>query len=270
MSRLAKASRKSILTTQPPKPSNWGHHDHTLGEEITSDYLHAAYSVSSTTVSERSSRSEEALEQDFYFTSEVQRGAARLVQHLYDKLKAEDEAESPSRNQLGSIPAPQCSQPSPSMPGLLLARKKKCFRPKAFTELPLETEEEEDLGSLVGEDHGAISPEVYLHQLFEWGRFEDDVILVAFILVERALMKEKRLRAKHLHKLIAGCILLAHKYLNETSYWRFADFGDLTGVKALEVEKIENVLLVQVFDFQLYVNDQEHQEATLRLRSKKY
>ena len=262
MSRLAKASRECILTRQPPKPRQNGH-----GINDDRGAVHQsleAYPLSNLN-SQRSGLTSEEEKAVLYSPSVIQIGAARLVQELFESLKTLDEIEGPSINQLEStLAVPQ--HPQPSMTDFILPPKQKNYLSKISTNIASESPREDSLDALVSEDPGTISLEDYLHRIFEWGKFEDDIALVAFILIRRAVINKRRLRAKHLHKLVAGCILLAHKYLSDDFYWGFAEFGYLSGIKPWRVEKIEEALLFEVFDFQLYISDQELNKATQMLK----
>ena len=206
MSRLAKASRNNILTRQPPKPCDCAHCVEGSVWALTETLQ--ACSAKKSYVFERKRIREEALGELGYSPSKIQKGVARLVQELYNELKVQDEVESPPRNQLEYTSASQ--GPRPSVNQLFLPLKQNLFEVKYSTQLPLGISSEEDFQSLVSKDPDTISLEDYLHRIFEWGQFEDDVALLAYVLIQRALLKHRRLRAKHFHKLTGGCILLAH------------------------------------------------------------
>ena len=206
MSRLAKATRESILTGQPPKPRDLGYS--VEGTIRTRTETLRASSITKRSCAHQSNFREQSYGAMVYDPSKIQKGAVRLVQELYSELKVQDEVESLPRNQLDYTSASQ--GPRPSVNQLLLPLKQNLFGTKYSTQLPLGISSEEDFQSLVSKDPDTISLEDYLHRIFEWGQFEDDVALLAYVLIQRALLKHRRLRAKHFHKLTGGCILLAH------------------------------------------------------------
>ena len=99
----------------------------------------------------------------------------------------------------------------------------------------------------------------YFHRLFEFGEFSDQVAILAFIYIKRALSTKRALRAEHLHKLTAGCVRLAQKYLSETLVWGAEEYGYLIGFPSKKVKIIENEVLFNVLSFELYVSEEEYE-----------
>ena len=131
---------------------------------------------------------------------------------------------------------------------------------------PTLKEEKGDEGSrrlrpLVSLNPHVIDPGEILHRFFTMNKIEDQVFIVALIYLQRALYIEDELKLKHFHKVLAGCLLLAHKYLVDDQYWDFEDFGFLSGVNPDQLEKVETCVLRRVLRYDLYVSREEYEEV---------
>ena len=244
MSRQVKNTQTTVLTKLPPKPSQQDYYDE-VGE-VTESPKCQTYQRDSTMDTDLSS------EPDYeYRPTMVQLGASiraeLLLQHLFFSTEG-----------FSSKSAPQTQETQISSVQGFSSQRLVAISTRGSRETGQSGRSKSTfLRALFSKNPNAMSIEDYLHRFFEYGSFEDSVVIAAMIYLERALKSGLEIRANHFHKLFCGCLLLAHKFLTETTYWGFVDFGFLGGVTAAKLKDIESCILFDILACQLFISDQE-------------
>ena len=121
------------------------------------------------------------------------------------------------------------------------------------------------LWSLVSQTPEYEDPREILKRFFTMTEIQDPIYIVTLIYLQRALDSETELGVRHFHKLLAGCLLLAHKYLIEGQFWDFEDFSFLSGVSARHLGNVEKCILMSVLRYDLFVSEEEYEGILMTL-----
>ena len=252
MSRHAKASRKNILTQQPPKP-RYHHWEHNTPEILKSP---KSGSTACSTLHNPNNHQISTIPGLSKIQSGVVRGLAKLAKFYARQQKSscsdpKDISYSidTQSTEMGDSESQSLEQGQNSLKVTPRLRKSPRFDPIAVSRAP------------------GMDLEDYAHRLLGHSFFSDEVAITAFIYVLRALTTHKELGAEHLHKLVSGCLLLAHKYLTDSGYYTFEDLGDLFGVSAKEVETIEKEVFFEALEADLYVSQQDFSDIKQEVTS---
>ena len=188
-----------------------------------SDSLFGAEITSERNIRKQKSRETAATEDEFevFERSSIQNGAALKISKLFRALRSQDSQVSAKSSQIRSS----------------------LVRAKGLDDSHHDV--------ITSKNPDAIELGAYLDRFFEFGSISDEVVTVAYVYLRRAVAMHSSIRAKHVHKLLAGCLLLAHKFLIETSYWSMDDFGCLSGVSGAQLKKIEAYVADQVLEYSL-------------------
>ena len=176
-----------------------------------------------------SSETADAIEDSSTFTTfkptKIQQGMAKKVQKLFRALRAKD------------------------------------LRVRVPAHLEQRYEARESHALLISENPDVIGLDAYLKRFFQFGQVSDSVAVLAYVYIRRALAIDSSLKSKHFHKLVAGCLLLAHKFHNESCYWCFEDFGHLAGIDPEQVGNIEVYLADEVLEYSFYLDPKNYSLA---------
>ena len=264
MSRQAKASQHSILTSLPPKPrQTWA----MVGTEGIKRPV-------KTTKTQKLSKQSTVAGSDLHNTynpSKIQFRVAQRIGRVYRHLKSSERSNLAKPQVLRPVPVtPAPETPTSAFTSFSSYCRVKGLKSNKSITVPSKSHKgsgEGRFGVLLSTKPEAISIEDYVHRFFDFGEICDEVCLLAYIYFQRALRKQPELGAGHIHKLVSGCVLLASKYLIEGTFWRLEDFSNLSCVLPTQMKKIEKCVLLEVLGFELYVSEEELVERKQRLLS---
>ena len=269
MSRTAKNSQSShIFTKLPQKPASPGFYDEVVEEVFTFTPKKELQKTKTLGSSKETAAGSEM--QDLSIFSSIKQGVAEKVSELYDELRS---------SQSGLMSMVRMCRSAPIVSMSMLNQKNKKF--KTFQTMSSQTEAKKMRASrqitlpgpasptkevkmfrtLISVNHDAHHPKEMLERFFSLTEIEDEVYVVALIYLQSALDSNPGLGAEHLHRLLVGCLLLAHKYLVDGQYWEFEDFGFVSGVEAGHLEKIEKYILKKILRYDLYVGNGEYERV---------
>ena len=260
MSRTAKNSQQELFSKLPQQPPSPG-----IEEELDMDCLSPRNDIKSvTTIKETAAGSDL---QDQTKLSKTQLGVAIMVSELFEEMKTKHAGLSFRVRMRSSAPIVSMSmlnqknnKNNNQKKFKRMSSQKVIRRVKATREIAIGgSKEEKRLRALVSLNPEVIKPREMLERFMSMTQMQDQVYIVALIYLKRAFEMEPDLEFKHLHKLLAGCLLLAHKYLIEGQFWDFEDFGFLSGVSPAQLESIEKCIVRRVLRFSLYVSEEEYE-----------
>ena len=261
MSRATKTSDKKLFTKLLQKPSTPEFSDEVqLGSPSPKSFPKTGSSLRETAAFTG------ALDSSIFSSTKVR--VALRVSELFEELRSQNDKPDLSMQMMMCRSAPRVSM---TMLNNNKENQKKLRNISSLNEIKsvkttteisaLSSKQGKRLKSLVSLNPYAMEPKEMLEGFFEMTGIEDQVYVVALIYLQRALDMELDLEFKHLHKLLAGCLLLAFKFLIEGQFWSFEDFGFLCGVRGDQVERIEKCVLRRELNYDLYVSDEEYEEA---------
>lgn len=102
------------------------------------------------------------------------------------------------------------------------------------------------------------------------GEFEPYVMIIASLYARRAIENPKAARLikpKGLKVFFGICILLAFKYTNDLETWPLSEYSNFLGITNKKLEKYEKFVVSKVFNFKLFVSDQEFKKEILQLET---
>ena len=268
MLRKVKFSAQAPLTNQPPRPSDSGHYEIEVKGEEKRDQKISEIAPENNNDSQKN--------ESFYSPSAAQKGVAIWVRELYRRLAPPQSGlwsllEHPLKDsQL--LPTTAKALEGPGSLNSFSTESSINQGPKPIKSRDPEKlqkiEKNSQLGvKLESKNPGAIPVGFYIHRLFEFGEFSEEVGVVLAIYIQRALVNKTGFEPKHLHKLIAGCLVIAFKYLVEDSFWNFDELGYIFGVGSTKLEEIEEFVLAEILEYQLYVSSEEYDYAKKMLSS---
>ena len=256
MSRTVKNCQNELFNKLPQKTTTVGFYDG-VEEEL---YSPQTFEKPPNSVKETALGSDLVETQDLPTLSPIQQRLILRVSELFEELKSQ---------QSGLSYQVRMCRSGPIVSMTMLNNKKDQEEEKKVSsqkEISIQTSKtSRRLRCLASLNPNVIQPMEVLERFFSMTEIEDEVYLIAMIYLKRALDYEPELEFEHFHKLLAGCLLLAHKYLIEGQYWDFEDFGFLSGVNPGQLEKIEKCVLRRVLCYDLYVSEEEYQGALRRL-----
>ena len=256
MSRIVKESKQELFNRLPQKTSTAGFYYEVVEEELSSPNSFAKQHSSMKETTGSTSQDSEILSK----YSKIQRGVAVNVSELYEEINSRHYG---PYHQMRTYR----SGPIASMTDLNQESPQKVYRRAASQEEisdPAATEDRR-FRSLVSLNPHVIEPEGVLERFFNLTEIDDEVYVVALIYLHRALDWEADLEVKHFHKLVSGCLLLAHKYVVDGQYWCLEDFGFIAGVTSKQMQRIEKCVLRRVLCYDLFISDEEYQGAMSRI-----
>ena len=269
MSRIVKNTQKELFNKLPQKATSIGRYDG-VEEEFLSPDSTPEITKQQASLRETASGSDLQEAQDFPKFSKIQEGVAANVSELFEEIKSRQFGLSYLFRKCRSSPTVTISMLNNKNTQKHFKRvssQKEIEGVKASREIAIPGPEEEGrrLRSLISLNPYVIQPQDVLKRFFTMTEIEDEVYIIALVYMHRAVDWEPELEVKHFHKLLAGCLLLATKYLIEGQYWDFEDFGFLAGVSAVQLEKIEKCVLSRVLHYDLYISKEEYEGAVQRI-----
>ena len=270
MSRHAKARGRNFRTTQPSKPNQFSHYYEFKQQKNRQSKL----DLPDPDFRKLSCRSTGIPEEDTPRSSRrksILTGVSTWAGELYKSLSSSESAllflyqESVLKRAVSGSKTPERPYTFNSFSNgqsLMGPRLNRTFSPKINNSDGLE--------ELVSLNPEAMAPKEHIERIAEFGQFSDEVVLLAAIYLQRALLQERELKQEHFHKLVAGCILVDFKFLNDSTYWGFHDFAFLCGFEADQIEKIEQCVLVHILKFRLYVSEEEYRYARRKVCLEKF
>ena len=274
MSRHTKISKQGILTKKLPRPSD-DYFDFELGvNPAEKNRLKPPQTRLMTKQISRetadSSDSEDEIQP--FRLSKIQKAATTRIQAVYRRLKQPVQK---TTSRLERTPDSE-SKANPlkkiQLKALISFLEKEHYfdspiTPKRKRYLPSKNKAESELFKLLeSKNPDAIGIPQYLLRFFEFGNISDEVMIAAYIYLERALARaSKQLGVQHLHKLLAGCLLLAHKYLIDVCYLEIEGFGCIAATSSESLREIEIFIAVQILELNFYISEKEFKEAKINL-----
>lgn len=96
-----------------------------------------------------------------------------------------------------------------------------------------------------------------LVEIQEVGDMEENVYILAFIYIHRAIFRLNSPRPDLILKMYLVSIFLAHKFLIEEEMWPLDEFATLISCRAHRLKKMEMWLAEELLDFKLAVTNEK-------------
>ena len=115
---------------------------------------------------------------------------------------------------------------------------------------------------------GMPSVQKYIRWIVEAGEIDLEVLIIAYILVERVLEKRDPFSPVNLYKLFCTSVFVAQKLQHDLEIWAIDDFADLVNVTETELKMLE-IEFLSFLNFSVHVNRKEFEICCNKLSPKK-